>query len=281
MGYRGGSSSPPALSGLQGVTISGASHGQLLRYLYGQWRNSNPAFSNLQIGDTDPMVLAETGIFTRGRSIDLTPPSTVPANLPAGCPLWFELTEISDAWIGSEFCPMVLTWNATLSRYEWINVTDGFYGDPPDEQPWRNYRRVVFQRVGLTNTFTVQTEFVAEEPTGSPVFTNVNDCTPSVWNGSDWIITPVSWTGSNWNVMPYGWTVGGYVNATVPALEMGGGELRNSGKVETNALVVSAGTAPAPTGTGTVGEIRWAGNYLYVCVAANTWRRASLSNWTP
>lgn len=281
MGYRGGSSSPPALGSLQGVTISGATHGQLLRYLYGQWRNANPAFSSLQIGDTVPMILDAAGIATQGRNIDLTPGESPPANLPAGCPLWFELSEFYDGWISSDFVPMLFTWNDALSQYEWVHVSDGFYGEPPYEQPWRNYRRVLYQRVGLTSTFTVAAEFVAEEPTGSPVFTNLSDYTPSVWNGTDYVPTPVSWTGSNWSPAISGWTVGNYANPTVPVIEMAGGELRNTGKVETDALIVSAGAAPTPSGAGTVGEIRWAGNYLYLCIAPNTWRRASLSTWTP
>ena len=31
--------------------------------------------------------------------------------------------------------------------------------------------------------------------------------------------------------------------------------------------------------TGTVGEIRFTSDYIYVCVASNTWKRAALSTW--
>lgn len=31
--------------------------------------------------------------------------------------------------------------------------------------------------------------------------------------------------------------------------------------------------------SGNAGEICWDSNYVYVCVAANTWRRAALSAW--
>jgi hypothetical protein len=281
MGYRGGSSSPPALSGLQGVAITSPAHGQLLRYWYGLWRNGNPAFSNLQIGDTDPMVLSDVGIQTQGRGIDLTPPSGVPVNLPAGFPLWFELTEISDSNIGIEYCPMIVSWNDTLSRYEWINITEGVFDNPEYPVAWRNILRVLFNRVGLTDTFTIQTQFVAEEPAGSVAYSTTNDPTPAIWDGSDWVTTPPTWSNGAWSALPYGWTLGSYALPTVPIVEMGGGELRSSSKIETDALVVSAGAAPVPSGAGTVGEIRWAGNYLYICVAANTWRRAALSTWTP
>lgn len=45
-------------------------------------------------------------------------------------------------------------------------------------------------------------------------------------------------------------------------------------------LRVLAPAAPASAGaTGSAGEIAWDSNYLYVCVAANTWKRAALSTW--
>jgi hypothetical protein len=34
-----------------------------------------------------------------------------------------------------------------------------------------------------------------------------------------------------------------------------------------------------PGSTGTVGEITWDGDWVYVCVAPNTWRRAGLYSW--
>jgi len=40
------------------------------------------------------------------------------------------------------------------------------------------------------------------------------------------------------------------------------------------------GTAPATTGaTGTAGELRYDANYLYVCTAANTWKRVAIATW--
>lgn len=39
-------------------------------------------------------------------------------------------------------------------------------------------------------------------------------------------------------------------------------------------------TAPASaTATGKTGEVRWDANYMYVCVATNTWKRSLLSTW--
>ena len=33
------------------------------------------------------------------------------------------------------------------------------------------------------------------------------------------------------------------------------------------------------TSTGTTGQVIYAGNYLYICIATDTWRRAQLLNW--
>lgn len=39
-------------------------------------------------------------------------------------------------------------------------------------------------------------------------------------------------------------------------------------------------TAPAnASATGTLGEIRIDANYIYVCVATNTWKRAGIATW--
>lgn len=47
-----------------------------------------------------------------------------------------------------------------------------------------------------------------------------------------------------------------------------------------NKIALGASRTPASaTDTGTAGEVCWDANYVYVCVAANTWRRAALSSW--
>ena len=45
-------------------------------------------------------------------------------------------------------------------------------------------------------------------------------------------------------------------------------------------LQLASGTAPtSATATGLAGEIRWDANYIYVCVATNTWKRVAISTW--
>jgi len=51
-----------------------------------------------------------------------------------------------------------------------------------------------------------------------------------------------------------------------------------------NASSLSSGSSlkPAPlssSDTGATGEVRWTSNFVYLCIAANTWVRAALSTW--
>ena len=53
-------------------------------------------------------------------------------------------------------------------------------------------------------------------------------------------------------------------------------------KLDVNSDSIRVRTAKTPTSsgaTGTQGEIAWDANYVYVCVATNTWKRAALSTW--
>ena len=52
--------------------------------------------------------------------------------------------------------------------------------------------------------------------------------------------------------------------------------------LDVNADTVRVRTARTPasaTATGDAGEICWDANYIYVCTATNTWKRAALSTW--
>lgn len=45
-------------------------------------------------------------------------------------------------------------------------------------------------------------------------------------------------------------------------------------------LTVASGTTPTSAGdTGTQGEIRWTDDYIYVCVATDTWKRSAITTW--
>lgn len=45
-------------------------------------------------------------------------------------------------------------------------------------------------------------------------------------------------------------------------------------------LRISVATTPASaTAAGVAGTIAWDANYLYVCVATNTWKRVGIATW--
>lgn len=44
-------------------------------------------------------------------------------------------------------------------------------------------------------------------------------------------------------------------------------------------LIISNTTPANSTAIGLAGTIRYDANYLYICVANNTWKRASLTSW--
>ncbi|WP_375497041.1 hypothetical protein [uncultured Nostoc sp.] len=58
-------------------------------------------------------------------------------------------------------------------------------------------------------------------------------------------------------------------------------KLQVNGSIRASQYKLSAlNTPPASANdTGTVGEIRWANGFVYLCVATNTWQRAALSTW--
>ena len=46
-----------------------------------------------------------------------------------------------------------------------------------------------------------------------------------------------------------------------------------------NLSILSSNTPSGSTDTGSVGEIRWDSNYIYVAISTNTWVRTPLSSW--
>jgi hypothetical protein len=50
--------------------------------------------------------------------------------------------------------------------------------------------------------------------------------------------------------------------------------------VSGNEITISTSQTPAtPSAAGTQGDISWDSDYIYVAVAANTWKRTALSSW--
>jgi len=57
-------------------------------------------------------------------------------------------------------------------------------------------------------------------------------------------------------------------------------EFNDDGTLDTPKLRVNNSTVPASaTATGTRGEISWDADFMYVCIATNTWKRSALTTW--
>jgi hypothetical protein len=112
-------------------------------------------------------------------------------------------------------------------------------------------------------------------------------------------ITSTGWTGPLWTVGAAG---DGYVYTANSSLALGsnthnvylfaGGTLAanrkatvaaNGVNITSNLTINSVFTAPQTTkasnATGNPGEICWDSSYIYVCTAANTWKRATLNTY--
>jgi hypothetical protein len=97
---------------------------------------------------------------------------------------------------------------------------------------------------------------------------------------------------SNWDTA-YGWgdhASSGYLTSFVETSTLDdvtdrGSSTENSitvGGLTVNANNLNLSTSDTPasaTATGTTGDIRWDADYVYVCVATDTWKRAELLTW--
>jgi hypothetical protein len=85
--------------------------------------------------------------------------------------------------------------------------------------------------------------------------------------GTDNALSPA---GERFRVDPSGrMLIGTTVNSGGALLQVNGDRIR----------VATAKTPASATDTGTAGEICWDANYVYVCTATNTWKRAAVSTW--
>ena len=107
-------------------------------------------------------------------------------------------------------------------------------------------------------------------------------------NGSPSSYTDVPATGAFTTLSTTG-------TATLPTVDIAGGEIDgtnigastpgagtfNALSTTGDSITIQTTQTPASAGaSGTTGEIAWDTNYLYVCVATNTWKRVLLSTWS-
>lgn len=63
-------------------------------------------------------------------------------------------------------------------------------------------------------------------------------------------------------------------------LLVGGFEADGSFFIQGDSFRIEADKTPASASdTGVTGQIAWDDNYIYVCVATDTWKRAAISTW--
>lgn len=62
-------------------------------------------------------------------------------------------------------------------------------------------------------------------------------------------------------------------------LEVNNGTLGQYRDLRVRSIFTSTKTPASASDTGTTGEIAWDSNYIYACVATNTWKRAALASW--
>ncbi len=63
---------------------------------------------------------------------------------------------------------------------------------------------------------------------------------------------------------------------------VGMGTTSPTAKLDINSNTIRLRTAKTPvsaTDTGNAGDICWDANYIYICVATNTWKRSAISSW--
>ena len=81
--------------------------------------------------------------------------------------------------------------------------------------------------------------------------------------GNVWV-----WNGSSWRKVSRTAVVGAQGNT---------GQTGPQGA--TGAATASSSAPTSATSTGTAGTIAYDSNYVYICVATNTWRRVAISSW--
>ena len=96
----------------------------------------------------------------------------------------------------------------------------------------------------------------------------------------DGILRLANSAGTSFNRLQFGGETSAF-----PSLKRNSAELQarladDSGFTTVDAQHRLQGTAPATaTSTGTAGDVRYDADYIYICVATNTWKRALLSTW--
>jgi hypothetical protein len=138
-----------------------------------------------------------------------------------------------------------------------------------------------------TSSGSTSTSYTIEVGTASNNYTNTIGI--SVGAGANVYAREVGTAGNNYMITT-GVSIGAGANVYTNILGAAANNWANS-KISNTSVTVAGGlkmtdihllsniTVPLSTTTGNVSQISWDGNYLYVCVATNQWKRTSILSW--
>lgn len=121
---------------------------------------------------------------------------------------------------------------------------------------------------GIANSSSVFNSYVNVATAGTVISRNVADANPAL------IVNQLN-SASTGDIVKL--RVNGYDKATVDrnGIFYGSQGIFSGSKIK----IGTPSTIADPTDSGVQGEIRWDSDYIYVCTATNTWKRATLTTW--
>lgn len=140
------------------------------------------------------------------------------------------------------------------------------------------------QTIAGAKTFTSVVNASAYFYAGTGLFINLKT---GFQSPSDGVMTLRSWVGVGDFILQFGNTT----NAAAAIKRIGTlleikladdsayTNLKALGVEVTGPLVVATSTPASAAAAGTAGTIAWDSNYIYICVATNTWKRVAIATW--
>ena len=99
-------------------------------------------------------------------------------------------------------------------------------------------------------------------------------------NGTGWTNTTIGQVGVGGTPLGEGWPAGSLGAALNDKAPKSNASFSGNFTVESESIRIQNSKTPSSSSdVGTQGQMCWDSNYLYVCVAENTWKRSSLASW--
>ena len=145
-----------------------------------------------------------------------------------------------------------------------LTITDTVTVDPP----------------ASTNVAYTQYSEIAVADTKDLIVADGDDLVPDILGLSTEGITPLAGAGGRIRADLFTNKAGTGAPTFQTGLQVTGVVTATTFDGNVSGEVTLEGAAPATaTSTGTAGDIRYDANYVYVCVATNTWKRSALATW--